>query len=81
MPKQHGKDDIDKALEMLKLLHPESYENLMGVIGTIVADIRTLENRIDAQSGTIDVLMTKIDVLEKNQQAAWSHAMSKPRPS
>lgn len=78
MPNQ---SDIDKALEMLKLLHPESYENLMGVIGTIVCDMQKLESELDKQNGVIDVLIAKVDVLEKNQQAAWSHAMSKPRPS
>lgn len=77
---QKGKDDIDKALSMLKLLHPDSYEDLMGVIGTIVMDMQALEEKILNQDAQIDVLNSEVKVLKQNQDATWSHAMSKPKP-
>ncbi|CAM0030777.1 hypothetical protein VPHD520_0044 [Vibrio phage D520] len=75
------KSDLDKALEMLKLLHPESYEQLVLVMGDLTKNNGELQHKITQLESDVASLNADVTVLKGFINAEWQHKMSSPKPT
>lgn len=75
-----SQEEITKALNMLKLLHPDSHDEVLVIVSKLAIDNSGLNSDIAHLNTQIGLLRAEIAALKKNQDDAWSHMQASPKP-
>lgn len=75
-----SQEEITKALTMLKLLHPDSHDEVLVIISKLANDNNSLERTVEYLNTQVGLLRAEVATIKRNQDDAWNHTQASPKP-